>query len=84
MKTWEQVTVFLIILCIPALWVYKELQVIDEAVERKTCEASLELEVRRNDQLLSGGRFIRKIDKYGQSSYRFYVPPDLQKKAKRP
>lgn len=84
MKLWEQITAFVLILCIPVTWVYKELQVIDEAVERSTCEASLQLEVTRNDQLLSGGRFVRKIDKYGQSSYRFYVPPTLQKKAKRP
>lgn len=84
MKLWEKIAAFLLILCIPAVWVYKELDVMDQAVERASCEASLELEVKRNDQLLSGGRFVRKLDAAGNSSYRFYVPPTLQKKAKRP
>lgn len=84
MKLWEQVTAFVLILCIPAMWVYKELQVIDEAIEHATCEASLGLETTRNDQLLSGGRFVRRIDNTGQSSYRFWVPPALTKKVKRP
>lgn len=84
MKLWEQIVAFLAFLAIPTVWVYKELQVIDETVERATCEASLELEVKRNDQLLSGGRFIRRIDKHGQSSYRFYVPSTVEKKTRRP
>ncbi len=67
--------------CIPAVWVYKELEVIDHAVERATCEDSLGIEARRNQQLLSGGRFIRKLDKNGNSSYTFFVPPKVQKKA---
>ncbi len=84
MKPWEQVLVFLLLMCYPVMWVYKEFQVSDVEVELSSCRASLDLETTRNDQLLSGGRFILKFDKYGQGSYRFYVPPKLAQKAKRP
>lgn len=46
--------------------------------ELADCGANLSLETTRNKQLLSGGRFVLKLDKAGNRTYRFWVPPSLQ------